>query len=66
VDQFDPSAAPRGLLSAGGFLTGSGQGDVYSEEESHVWLLESGWRPLERKVLAGPWSLIVAETANAS
>jgi hypothetical protein len=28
------------------------------------WLQETGWRALERKPLAGPVSVIVAETAQ--
>ena len=50
-------------LMAGEFLVVAG-GDVYSEEEAHAWLRESGWRPLERKPLAGPASLIVAEASE--
>jgi hypothetical protein len=50
-------------LIAGEFLVGTGEGDVYSEEEARRWLQESGWRALERKPLAGPVSVIVAETA---
>ena len=49
-------------LMAGAFLLTS-QGDVYSAEEVRDWLLATGWRPLEHKVLAGPASLIVAEKA---
>jgi SAM-dependent methyltransferase len=51
-------------LMAGEFLVITGEGDVYSEEEAHRWLEESGWRTLERKPLAGPISVIVAETAQ--
>ena len=50
-------------LIAGEFLVGTGEGDVYSEEEARRWLQETGWRALERKPLAGPVSVIVAETA---
>lgn len=50
-------------LMAGEFLVITGEGDVYSEEEAHKWLQETGWRVLERKPLAGPISVIVAETA---
>jgi hypothetical protein len=46
---------------AGAFLLVSGEGDVYSAEEVHDWLQATGWRLLERKPLAGPSSLIVAE-----
>jgi hypothetical protein len=48
-------------LMAGAFLLVSGEGDVYSAEEVHDWLQATGWRLLERKPLAGPSSLIVAE-----
>jgi SAM-dependent methyltransferase len=51
-------------LIAGAFLLGTGQGDVYSEEEVRDWLHTTGWRTLERKPLAGPASLIVAETSG--
>ncbi len=51
-------------LMAGAFLLRTGEGDVYSEEEVHRWLIETGWRPLERIPLAGPASLIVGETAG--
>jgi len=47
-------------LMAGEFLAHVG-GDVYSEEEMHSWLAETGWRPLEKLPLAGPISAIVAE-----
>ena len=51
-------------LMAGAFLLRSGEGDVYSEEEVQGWLQATGWRPLERKPLAGPASLIVAEAVG--
>ena len=51
-------------LIAGEFLVGTGEGDVYSEEEARRWLQETRWRALERKPLAGPVSVIVAETAQ--
>ncbi len=50
-------------LMAGEFQIFTGEGDVYSEEEVQEWLQQTGWRLLERKPLAGPASLIVAETA---
>lgn len=49
-------------LMAGTFLLTS-RGDVYSEDDVRCWLDETGWHGLERKSLAGPASLIVAETA---
>jgi len=51
-------------LMAGEFLVITGEGDVYSEEEVQGWLQETGWRLLERKPLAGPQSVIVAETTQ--
>jgi hypothetical protein len=48
-------------LAAGEFLVIAGEGDVYSEEEVREWLLETGWRPLERMELGGPTNLLVAE-----
>ena len=53
-----PAAAP---LMSGEFLVLSGEGQAYSEEEADEWLEQTGWRKLERKPLAGPSSLIVAE-----
>jgi SAM-dependent methyltransferase len=54
---------PFAALMAGEFFVITGEGDVYSEEEARDWLQESGWRAVERKPLAGPISLLVAETA---
>ncbi len=51
-------------LIAGEFLVITGEGDVYSEEEAHRWLQQTGWRALEHEPLAGPVSVIVAETAQ--
>ncbi len=51
-------------LMAGAFLLRSGEGDVYSEEEVRGWLQATGWRLLERKPLAGPASLVVAEAVG--
>ncbi len=55
---------PFAALMAAEFLMFTGEGDVHSEEEVRGWLGETGWRTLEHKPLAGPQSLIVAETAN--
>ena len=54
---------PFAALMAGEFFVVTGEGDVYSEEEGRGWLQESGWRVMERRPLAGPVSLLVAETA---
>jgi hypothetical protein len=56
-----PPIAP---LMAGEFLVMTGEGDVYSAEEVQEWLRASGWWSVERKPLAGPISVIVAETAR--
>ena len=48
---------------AGQFLI-FGAGDVYNEEEARGWLQETGWRALERRPLAGPASLLVAEAVD--
>jgi len=53
-----PAAAP---LMSGEFLVISGEGQAYSEAEADDWLGQTGWQKLERKPLAGPGSLIVAE-----
>jgi ubiquinone/menaquinone biosynthesis C-methylase UbiE len=52
--------APAALMS-GEFLTFSGEGQSYSEADAKIWLDQTGWRVIERKPLAGPASLIVAE-----
>lgn len=48
-------------LLAAEFLVIAGDGDAYSDEEAGEWLGNSGWRPLGRRELAGPMSLLVAE-----
>jgi SAM-dependent methyltransferase len=54
---------PFAALMAGEFLLFSDDGDVHSEAEVRDWLAATGWRALERRELAGPQSLIVAEAA---
>jgi SAM-dependent methyltransferase len=54
---------PFAALMAGEFALFSDEGDVYSEDEVRDWLADSGWTAVERRPLAGPQSLIVAETA---
>jgi hypothetical protein len=51
-------------LMAGEFLVITGEGDVYSAQEVKEWLDETGWRVVDRKPLAGPMSLIVAEAVG--
>jgi SAM-dependent methyltransferase len=50
-------------LMAGEFTLVSGEGDVYSEQELRGWLEETGWQTLDRRPLAGPQTLVVAEAA---
>ncbi len=53
----------QAALMAGEFAVHVREGDVYSVEEVRGWLPETGWRFVEHAPLAGPQSLIVAETA---
>jgi hypothetical protein len=50
-------------LMAGEFAIHVNDGDVYSVEEGTSWLRDTGWRYLDHRPLAGPMSVIVAETA---
>ena len=54
----EPPAAP---LMSGEFLVHSGEGQSYAEDEADGWLARTGWRKLERRPLAGPASVIIAE-----
>ena len=53
-----PAAAP---LMSGEFLIHAGEGQSYAESEADEWLSQTGWRKLERRPLAGPASVIIAE-----
>jgi SAM-dependent methyltransferase len=53
-----PPAAP---LMSGEFLVMSGEGQAYDEDQADEWLGQTGWRKLERRALAGPASVIIAE-----
>ena len=55
-----PAAAP---LMSGEFLVHSGEGQAYGEDDAIAWLAQTGWHELERKPLAGPASVIIAEAA---
>ncbi len=55
-----PPAAP---LMSGEFLVHAGEGQSYAEVEADAWLAQTSWRKLERRQLAGPASVIVAEAA---
>ena len=50
-------------LMAGEFAIHVNDGDVYSVEEGTAWLHDTGWRYLDHRPLAGPMSVIIAETA---
>jgi hypothetical protein len=55
---------PEAALMSGEFLIIAGVGQTYGEDEADDWLSRTGWRKLERRPLAGPSSLIVAEAAS--
>jgi hypothetical protein len=46
---------------SGEFLVMSGEGQAYGEDQAEVWLGQTGWRKRERRGLAGPASVIIAE-----
>jgi ubiquinone/menaquinone biosynthesis C-methylase UbiE len=48
-------------LMSGQFLLTSGEGQAYSEQDADDWLGQTGWQKLERKPLAGPASVIIAQ-----
>jgi hypothetical protein len=58
ASRTQPPAAP---LMSGEFLVHAGEGRSYAEEEADAWLAQTGWRKLERRPLAGPASVIIAE-----
>ena len=58
VARTQPPGAP---LASGEFLVISGEGQAYGEDEAEDWLAQTGWRKLERRPLAGPASVIIAE-----
>ena len=51
-------------LMAGEFLVITGEGDVYSAQDVKDWLDQTGWRVIDRKPLAGPMSLIIADAVG--
>lgn len=66
VDNWTDSTHTQPVLAplfAAEFVVFLGQGDVYSDQEVHAWLGESGWRPIARIPLSEPQSVIVAEPA---
>jgi hypothetical protein len=48
---------------SGEFLVHSGEGQAYAEEQADQWLAQTGWRKLERRPLAGPASVLIAESS---
>jgi SAM-dependent methyltransferase len=52
---------PAALLMSGEFLIHSSEGQSYAEDDADGWLDQTGWRKLERRPLAGPASVIIAE-----
>jgi SAM-dependent methyltransferase len=58
-----PTQPLTAALMAGAFLLVTGEGDVDSVNEAQDWLQTTGWRMLAQHPLAGPTSVIVAETA---
>lgn len=60
VERTEPVAAT--LLSGQLFMEGGGE--VYSVEHGRGWLEATGWRPVEHRPVAGPMSVLVAETVN--
>lgn len=52
---------PSAALASGEFLMMSGEGQAYGEDEVDGWLGQNGWRRLERRPLAGPASVVIAE-----
>jgi SAM-dependent methyltransferase len=52
---------PAAALMSGEFLVISGEGQAYGEDDADQWLAQTGWRKLERRPLAGPASVIIAE-----
>jgi SAM-dependent methyltransferase len=52
---------PAAALMSGEFLVISGEGQSYGEDDADEWLGQTGWRKLERRPLAGPASMIIAE-----
>jgi len=60
ASRTQPPAAP---LMSGEFLIHAGEGQSYAEVDADAWLAQTGWRKLERRPLAGPASVIIAEAA---
>jgi hypothetical protein len=52
---------PAAALMSGEFLIISGEGQAYGEDDAEAWLRETGWRKVERRLLGGPHSVIVAQ-----
>jgi len=66
VDFFTDPTRTKPLFAAmmaGSFLTGYGEGDVYSEDEVTHWIEGAGWRKAAFHELSGAARLIVAAPA---
>lgn len=53
---------PMAALMAGEFAVHQPEGDVYSVDEGKAWLEETGWKLVETRPLAGPQSVVIAES----
>jgi hypothetical protein len=60
TDPTHTQPGPAALIS-GEFLVISGEGQAYSEQEADAWLGQTGWSKIEKRPLAGPSCVIVAE-----
>lgn len=52
---------PLAALLAAEFMVITGQGDVYSAAQLQAWLVQTGWRAIEHRPLAGAVSLWTAQ-----
>ena len=53
---------PMAALMAGEFAVHQPEGDVYSVDEGKAWLEETGWKLVDTRPLAGPQSVVIAES----
>ena len=64
TDSTHTQPRPAALM-AGEFAVHLNDGDVYSVKEATAWLAETGWNLTRHAPLAGPISLLIAETTGA-
>ncbi|HEY5846720.1 MAG TPA: methyltransferase [Microlunatus sp.] len=64
TDSTHTQPLPAALM-AGEFAVHLNDGDVYSVKEATGWLAQTGWNLTRHTALAGPISLLTAETAGA-